>query len=536
MPFTIVGNYTQGINNVQFITLNENTVSISWDLDVPPIPNSNETFYLYYGIEDIDTYAGTTKNTSYTLTDLTTGVYYWLYIAMTHAYSNATHNSEIYQFTLNARVPEVIRLNVAGIAAIVIVVLLVLLALGIFPIILIRYFLKRAGISMNNLRGHVNIGKCHSDVYMINSSECESGHIILNDNNLQEEVHRNVEIISATDVTQQSVDVDSIYFANISQIDANSNDREMTPTGSQQNDTPNIISTEIQDENIDIPSPTTSRHTYIISPTKESDLNATYEIRPDITQDITEEQQTTTDVEKCKIVSEFEQLNAKSSVQEDNEIDVNFITLESPHFEDYIVDASYLYDTNFIATVHPMRRKNLLQLVYQNHCSLIVMLTSKNEQQKILTKESDYVRYWPIDENAPEQQNPLIVQEISLQHSLDNNTLSFKHVIFSGWNDDDDIDEMQQVIDLLRIIQTHKDQNPHTPVIIHCNDGVTKTGILMACYTAMQDLEANNNYSIFDIVKDLRKQRTNMLPTLVSFDALINRRNRLYYQPIQSYV
>ena len=509
-----VGNYTQGINNVQFVTLNENTVSISWELDVPPIPNSNESFYLYYGIQDIDIYAGTTTNTHYTLTNLTTGVYYLLYVTMTHAFSNVTHNSEIYEFMISARVPEVIRLNIAGIAAIAIVVFFVLFAFGIFPILLLRYVLKRAGISINTLKGHLNVGKGQSDAYMINSSECESGHIIFNENSLQEEAHRNVDLVSVTDVTQQGMDVDSIYFANISQIDANSNDRELTPTGSQHNDIPTILSTQILDEGIDIPSPTTSRHTYIISPAKESDLNATYAIRPIInTQDTTEEQQASTDIEKSKILSEFEQLNA---VHEENEFDVNFITLESPHFEDYPVNASFLYNYNFIATVHPTRRKNLLQLVYQNHCSLIVMLTSKTEQQKILTKASEYVRYWPIDENAPEQQSPLIVQEISLQHSMDNNTLSFKHVIFSGWNDDDDIGDIQQVIDLLRIIQTHKDQNPHTPVLIHCSDGVTKTGILMACYTALRGLEANNSYSIFEIVQDLRRQRTIMLPTLVS--------------------
>ena len=444
---------------------------------------------------------------------------------MTYAFSNGSYNSEIYEFKINARVPEVIHLNVAGIAAIAIVVFFVVLAFGIFPIMLVRYTLKRAGISINTLRGHLHIGKGQSDAYMINSSECESGHIIIHDNRLQEEVHSNVDIISATDVTQQGVEVDSIYFANISQIDANSNDRELTPTGSQQNDIPTILSTQVPYEDIDIPSPTTSRHTYIISPTKESDFNATYEIRPNITQDITEEQQANTEVEKAKIVSEFEQLNAESSTNEDNEIDLNLVALKSPHFEDYTINASFLYDANFIATVHPMRRKNLLQLVYQNHCSLIVMLTSKNEQEKILTKASEYVRYWPIDENAPEQQSPLIVQEISLQHSLDNNTLSFKHVIFSGWNGDDDIDDVQLIVDLLRIIQTHRDQNPHTPVIVHCNDGITKTGILMACYTALQDLEANNSYSIFDIVKDLRRQRTNMLPTLVSFEILNHRKN-----------
>ncbi|KAI6650361.1 tyrosine-protein phosphatase non-receptor type 23 [Oopsacas minuta] len=507
------GSYIQEIEIISIIALNENTVLISWDLKVPLLQNSTEVFHIHYGRYNTNTYAGHTNNQSYILRDLTAGISYRIYIAMTYVFSNITYKTDTYQFKIE-KIPAT-EMNIPSIAAISIVVSLTILSIGVLVIVLAICGLKRVGITGKFVRERLQLnGKTNSNICMITSSECNSGNITLNDT---AETRKNAISIEET-VIEQGIDIDSIYFANISQNDCNVSEITNVIETESISDIPDVLNTENADQRVEYTpeqlSENLSDKTYTIPPTLSKDLNETYEITYKDVENI--DQQNTEIVFNIEL--EFEALNAETSEQ-NCEFDVNNITLESPNFEGYTLNASYLYNANIIATIHPTRRRDFLQLVYQSKCSLIVMLTSRLEQQSIIARTSEYVRYWPVDEYTNEQEDTLIEQEISLQHSVENNSISFKHIIFTGWDDNGDIEDISNVIKLLRIIQTHKEMNMNTRVIIHCNDGVTKTGILMTCYTALQDMEDRNCYNIEDIVRDLRQQRTNMLPTLTSYRA-----------------
>eukprot|EP00800_Vazella_pourtalesii_P012661 TRINITY_DN2969_c0_g5_i1.p1 TRINITY_DN2969_c0_g5~~TRINITY_DN2969_c0_g5_i1.p1 ORF type:complete len:108 (-),score=14.23 TRINITY_DN2969_c0_g5_i1:16-294(-) len=75
---------------------------------------------------------------------------------------------------------------------------------------------------------------------------------------------------------------------------------------------------------------------------------------------------------------------------------------------------------------------------------------------------------------------------------------------------------MAYVINLLiRIIkQTHDD--PTKSIIIHCEDGISKTGIILTAICSVKELTLKKTINIFSTVKNLRKQRMKTVPTLIS--------------------
>ena len=56
----------------------------------------------------------------------------------------------------------------------------------------------------------------------------------------------------------------------------------------------------------------------------------------------------------------------------------------------------------------------------------------------------------------------------------------------------------------------------NSPIIIHCQDGVCKTGIILTVLKSIEELKLRKSTSIFHSVNNLRGQRMSMVPTLVS--------------------
>lgn len=61
-----------------------------------------------------------------------------------------------------------------------------------------------------------------------------------------------------------------------------------------------------------------------------------------------------------------------------------------------------------------------------------------------------------------------------------------------------------------------RQENPNTPVIVHCSAGIGRTGVLILMETAMCLIEANEPVYPLDIVKMMRSQRAMMIQNAVS--------------------
>ena len=210
--------------------------------------------------------------------------------------------------------------------------------------------------------------------------------------------------------------------------------------------------------------------------------------------------------------------------------DENRVVLQSTYFNCNYINASYIHENQFIASVHPTKgtHRDFLQMIYQTEASMIIMLTTRKEKAKIISGISDRVCYWPKKDESincepfvsslinSTETNTLKKQEISLENTLEGKKHSFTQIISPIWNEDSTLSEMSYVILLLNIIikQTHDD--PNKSIIIHCQDGISKTGIIISGISSVKELTMKKTINIFNSVKNLRRQRMKMVPTLVS--------------------
>ena len=547
------GSYIQKITDIKSVVINQTSVHISWTLIEDPKNDSNETFHIYLATNSTFKYVGSTQQLSYLLTNLVYNEVYSYKIGLTNTYTNSTYYSEVQYFIIDKNFGEISdekdKLKVSGIVIIVMTFSLFLMggvARLIFWIILTTRRKNRNKLNKVCETPDETEKFDPTNLQAENPLDCESASVFISESSFQDVNDiGSIETAEEINLTRSYREPDSICFANISNIEDSfirkSEHEECENVILEQNEfnttstLRNVLDVEkgndeseryfdnnlevnkfdVEDEqasdNNDNAGAQTANDTYVIEQTEsKQDLNETYEIPQKEYSD-----------EGKNIEEEFFKLNSDTDhgLTDDNKL--NQIILESKHFENYTINASYIQNKQFVATVHPSRKRNLLQLVYQTDCNMVVMLTTKSEYQAILSRTSDYVRYWPLKEAPnmgipiPIELDSLIDQEISLQHSLENNSISFRHLISSGWEEDGSVSDMKSVLTLLKIISKHKKDNLNNPIIIHCNDGLSKTGVLLTFYLAMQEME---DFDIPKIVKNLRMQRTNMVPTLVSQD------------------
>ena len=210
--------------------------------------------------------------------------------------------------------------------------------------------------------------------------------------------------------------------------------------------------------------------------------------------------------------------------------DENRVILDSPYFDCNYINASWLESYQFIASIHPTRatHRDFLQMIYQTEASMVVMLTTRKEKANIISGISNRVYYWPKKDDpinyepfetsliASTETNAFTKQEISLKSTLESKEHRFIQYISPIWNEDSTVADMTPVVALLNRILKQTQEYPSKPIIIHCDDGISKTGILLCGVNSVKELTHKKSINIFNSVKNLRRQRMKMVPTLVS--------------------
>ena len=217
--------------------------------------------------------------------------------------------------------------------------------------------------------------------------------------------------------------------------------------------------------------------------------------------------------------------------------DESRVVLISPSNDCNYINASWINMHQFIVTMHPSKAtlRDFLHMIYQTEASMVVMLTTRKEKAQIIGGVSHRVCYWPknTDEefecenflckltNSSET-SAFIKNELILHDTLENKGHSFIQCISPIWNEDSTLVDFNYAVSLLTRIIKQKQDMPSKPIIIHCEDGISKTGILMTVHNAVDEINATKIINLFLNVKKLRRARMYMVPTLVSMDSTFN--------------
>ena len=215
--------------------------------------------------------------------------------------------------------------------------------------------------------------------------------------------------------------------------------------------------------------------------------------------------------------------------------DNRFVLLPLVSDNDYI-NASYIFNLNFIATVHPNSHTlpDFLQMVTQSSSTLVIMLTTRKEKSEIEGKSSKCMPYWgKTDESVrihpftvrnthSEKSTSMIKQSLTIENPADGTSHSFTQMTSLAWNDKGEPTDLNSILVLIQTMREYKQENPHLPIIIHCSDGIGKTGVMLSTYRIIEHIKNKDSIDIFHVIKGLRSERMNFVPSLVSTLVLSN--------------
>ena len=564
-------------------------ITLSWKLETVLPDEANQTFTITYNENGIS-YINTTTDTTFNLTDLVSGQTYVVYVALSYAYTLETSNRSI---VIVVKPPgQIENLLVFQVVVPVTAFATILLLVGII-VLLVIVILRHRNKRKNNLfktlpeddrippkispddssndsiqekyqeprrirpkekrlktggGEYLNIeDQSHNDIPLETITKAEPSYTTIDETSLVP-----LESEDSPNVNELSIDDKQINSPNLGELSVKNKTYVPLESKSRSDDEKNVNEQSHGYSRVEDIYVSESHYTPMKGLEKEQLLNR------QITTSIPDDQFTTTYMQyietgvgdESAIGEEFKKLklSTRQSLQDEiiegtkpeNKIknpiehvfpfENNRVVLKSQHLAGNYINASYINNYNFIATMHPTAETlaEFLQMLYQTEASMVVMLASRKEKAKIIGELSDRKAYWPklgmdlecdpfsVTLVSSTDSNAFIKQELMLTHNVEKKNRNVTHCISAVWNEDNTASNLENVIALLVRIIKQKEAAPVKPIIIHCDDGISKTGVLLTIHNAVQELNQRKTINIYNAVKNLRRQRMQIVPTLVS--------------------
>ena len=166
------------------------------------------------------------------------------------------------------------------------------------------------------------------------------------------------------------------------------------------------------------------------------------------------------------------------------------------------------------------------KLVYDHQVETIVMMENyKNE-------DDTCAEYWP--EDHMKQYEPFFVEttdvfqqeNITIRHlklvsmHRPNESRMVRQFQFNAWSDTEFIPKSKSMLlDVMDLVKDWQNvsNNDTAPIIVHCKDGATHSGLFAAVYTLCEKMLDENEVDLFHTVKHMKIRRNQIVDTLVSF-------------------
>ena len=181
---------------------------------------------------------------------------------------------------------------------------------------------------------------------------------------------------------------------------------------------------------------------------------------------------------------------------------------------------------DMIATQHPnvFTARHTVQLIFQTECPLVVVLTSPEEYEG-MGYEQGRIVYWPepatqhefegfVLKNVSQQQEEIM--EFVLIDTSENIQHRFHLIVSLHWDVSGAVTDNRSVLGIVHEMISAKANFPRNPIIIHCEDGASKTGVLIAIYNSITQLTEEKRVDVSQIVKCMRYCRPRMVNSIVS--------------------
>ncbi|KAJ8040196.1 Receptor-type tyrosine-protein phosphatase T [Holothuria leucospilota] len=177
---------------------------------------------------------------------------------------------------------------------------------------------------------------------------------------------------------------------------------------------------------------------------------------------------------------------------------------------------SYRKESSFIATQSPLPStvEDFWRLVFDWKCPLIVMLNQLDENDGTVCK------YWPdagssqyghitVELKEEQKGNRYIFRLFEVDHALKQKPIPVKHLQLSSWDED-----LWDIYSFIKKIEELRDDFRMVgPTVVHCINGVGRTGVIIAVMSEMERIEAKEKVDVFTTVRQMRASNHNLIQT-----------------------
>ncbi|KAL1235726.1 Tyrosine-protein phosphatase non-receptor type [Trichinella pseudospiralis] len=208
--------------------------------------------------------------------------------------------------------------------------------------------------------------------------------------------------------------------------------------------------------------------------------------------------------------------------------DFNRVKLLSGSSSSDYINASYLNGCSgkvaYIATQGPLENTcdDFWSMVVQSQCKTIVMLCELIEDGNIKC-----FKYWPglrdkkqygnvrvclVEENRINRH--FTVRKLTIR--ADNEKRDLKQFHFHQWPDHSTPEEVEPLIEFLRLVREHQSEFCTEPVVVHCSAGCGRTGTFCGLdfvYCLYKTGRLTEEFSIYKMIFEFRRQRSSMVQT-----------------------
>ena len=182
---------------------------------------------------------------------------------------------------------------------------------------------------------------------------------------------------------------------------------------------------------------------------------------------------------------------------------------------------------HYIVTQTPLHTTvtDFWKLVYDYDVRTIIMMeTYKHE-------DDTCAEYWP--ENRAKKYEPFIIDnteayqkenitirhfKVTNMHSPHSSTREVRQYQFNAWEDSEFVPRSKSMlIDMIRTVAEWQREvaGDTTPIVVHCKDGATNSGLFCAASVVCQAMEMDGSVDVFHTVKHIKRRRNQIVDLLV---------------------
>ncbi|KAI4877099.1 hypothetical protein NFI96_026452, partial [Prochilodus magdalenae] len=220
----------------------------------------------------------------------------------------------------------------------------------------------------------------------------------------------------------------------------------------------------------------------------------------------------------------------------DAEDDEDYSSDEEDETPTKYINASYLdgywCSKGLIAAQGPLSDtvSDFLQMLYQHRVKTVVMLSDCTENGQEFCSE-----YWNdekkefgemvVEVKETETFPTYIKRSLEIQHTKRKESHKTEQYHFLKWAGNELPANPHDLVDMMKNIRQsggykNSRDNRGSPVVAHCNDGSSRSGIFCALWNILDSADSEQLVDVFQVAKNLRKERQGMITSLEQYQFL----------------